>query len=82
MVRQVCADRNKPDGQFVLPGQLEAVTRFMQDLPIRKVPGIGKVPCLVQQPFSCWMVSDERKMDMPCFQLARTRTSEVYDRWA
>lgn len=42
---QVCADRNKPDGQFVLPGQLEAVNRFMRDLPIRKVPGIGKVLC-------------------------------------
>ena len=42
---QVCADRNKPDGQFVLPGQIEAVNRFMRDLPIRKVPGIGKVLC-------------------------------------
>eukprot|EP00208_Stichococcus_sp_RCC1054_P006025 CAMPEP_0206147638 /NCGR_PEP_ID=MMETSP1473-20131121/34031_1 /ASSEMBLY_ACC=CAM_ASM_001109 /TAXON_ID=1461547 /ORGANISM="Stichococcus sp, Strain RCC1054" /LENGTH=946 /DNA_ID=CAMNT_0053544649 /DNA_START=259 /DNA_END=3099 /DNA_ORIENTATION=+ len=43
MLAKVCADRNKPDGHYVLPGQLEAVTRFMQGLPIRKVPGIGKV---------------------------------------
>ena len=40
---QVCADRNKPDGQFVLPGQTDAVARFVDALPIRKVPGIGKV---------------------------------------
>ena len=40
---QVCADRNKPDGQFVLPAMLDAVNHFVLELPIRKVPGIGKV---------------------------------------
>ncbi len=40
---QVCADRNKPDGQFVLPATLDAVSHFISELPIRKVPGIGKV---------------------------------------
>ncbi len=40
---QVCADRNKPDGQFVLPATLDAVNHFVSELPIRKVPGIGKV---------------------------------------
>jgi nucleotidyltransferase/DNA polymerase involved in DNA repair len=40
---QVCADRNKPDGQYVLAATLDAVNHFVSELPIRKVPGIGKV---------------------------------------
>lgn len=40
---KICSDRQKPDGQFILEGTRAAVMAFMQDLPIRKVPGIGRV---------------------------------------
>ena len=40
---QVCADRNKPDGQFTLPPEVGAIMDFIATLPIRKVCGIGKV---------------------------------------
>lgn len=43
MLAKVCADRNKPDGQYVLAPRLTVITQFMQCLPIRKIPGIGKV---------------------------------------
>jgi DNA polymerase kappa len=43
MLAKICADFNKPDGQCVLPPDLDAITNFMSVLPIRKVPGIGKV---------------------------------------
>jgi DNA polymerase kappa len=34
---------NKPNGQFHLPSEREAITAFMRDLSIRKIPGIGRV---------------------------------------
>lgn len=40
---QVASDINKPDGQYVLPSSRAAVLSFVRTLPIRKVPGIGKV---------------------------------------
>ena len=43
MLAKVCSDMNKPDGQMLLPSTQEAVLGFVRSLPVRKVPGIGKV---------------------------------------
>lgn len=43
MLAKVCSDRNKPNGQYRLPPDREAVVAFIQSLPVRKVSGIGKV---------------------------------------
>uniref|UniRef100_A0A0D9VWE1 Calcium-transporting ATPase n=1 Tax=Leersia perrieri TaxID=77586 RepID=A0A0D9VWE1_9ORYZ len=43
MIAKVCSDINKPNGQFILPNDREAVTTFVSTLPIRKIGGIGKV---------------------------------------
>ncbi|KAG9355060.1 hypothetical protein JZ751_001773 [Albula glossodonta] len=43
MLAKVCSDKNKPNGQYRIPGERQTVMDFIQDLPIRKVPGIGKV---------------------------------------
>uniref|UniRef100_A0A3Q1ISC9 DNA polymerase kappa n=1 Tax=Anabas testudineus TaxID=64144 RepID=A0A3Q1ISC9_ANATE len=43
MLAKVCSDKNKPNGQYVLPSTREAVMDFVQALPVRKVSGIGKV---------------------------------------
>ncbi|KAM9391879.1 DNA polymerase kappa isoform 1-T4 [Pholidichthys leucotaenia] len=43
MLAKVCSDKNKPNGQYRLPSTREAVMDFIQNLPIRKVCGIGKV---------------------------------------
>uniref|UniRef100_A0A8C5QF49 DNA polymerase kappa n=1 Tax=Leptobrachium leishanense TaxID=445787 RepID=A0A8C5QF49_9ANUR len=43
MLAKVCSDRNKPNGQFTISHDRQAVMDFIKDLPIRKVPGIGKV---------------------------------------
>lgn len=40
---KICADINKPDGQYELPPSREAVLQFVCGLPTRKVPGIGRV---------------------------------------
>uniref|UniRef100_W5MDZ8 DNA polymerase kappa n=1 Tax=Lepisosteus oculatus TaxID=7918 RepID=W5MDZ8_LEPOC len=43
MLAKVCSDKNKPNGQYRIPSDREVVMNFIRDLPIRKVPGIGKV---------------------------------------
>ncbi|XP_061672013.1 DNA polymerase kappa isoform X1 [Syngnathoides biaculeatus] len=43
MLAKVCSDKNKPNGQYRLASTREAVMDFIQDLPVRKVSGIGKV---------------------------------------
>ncbi|XP_060617629.2 DNA polymerase kappa isoform X1 [Anolis sagrei] len=43
MLAKMCSDQNKPNGQFRIPPDREHVMNFIKDLPIRKVPGIGKV---------------------------------------
>ncbi|XP_063309695.1 DNA polymerase kappa isoform X1 [Pelobates fuscus] len=43
LLAKVCSDKNKPNGQYTVPPDRQAVMDFIQDLPIRKVPGIGKV---------------------------------------
>ena len=43
MLAKVCSDRNKPNGQFYLKPDRENVVDFVQNLPIRKISGIGRV---------------------------------------
>ncbi|KAK2151273.1 hypothetical protein LSH36_368g00004 [Paralvinella palmiformis] len=43
LLAKVCSDKNKPNGQFVIPSTRQAIFEFVRDLPIRKVFGIGKV---------------------------------------
>ncbi|GBG27876.1 DNA polymerase kappa [Hondaea fermentalgiana] len=43
MLAKIASDRNKPNGQCVVPWQPEKMLRFTRELAIRKVPGIGKV---------------------------------------
>ncbi|KAI2615978.1 DNA/RNA polymerase [Hypoxylon sp. NC1633] len=40
---KICSNMNKPNGQFVLPNDRNAIMAFMRDLPTRKVNGIGRV---------------------------------------
>ncbi len=40
---KICADINKPDGQYELPPRRDSVIEFVTNLPCRKVGGIGKV---------------------------------------
>jgi DNA polymerase kappa len=43
LLSKIATDINKPDGQCVVDSTREASMAFMRDLPIRKVPGIGRV---------------------------------------
>nr|QDO16285.1 DNA polymerase kappa [Lingulodinium polyedra] len=43
LLAKVCSDDNKPDGQSRIAPTREAVLEYLQDLPIRKISGVGKV---------------------------------------
>lgn len=40
---KICSDKNKPNGQFELASDRATIVRFMRDLPVRKIPGFGRV---------------------------------------
>lgn len=43
VLAKVCADLRKPDGQYRLESSPDAVRSFLRALPVRKVPGVGRV---------------------------------------
>ncbi|WVQ74022.1 hypothetical protein IAR50_003603 [Cryptococcus sp. DSM 104548] len=43
MLAKICSDKNKPNGQFELAFERAEIVRFMRDLPVRKIPGFGRV---------------------------------------
>ena len=40
---KICSDMNKPDGHFILKHDITIIENFVQDLAVRKIPGVGKV---------------------------------------
>jgi DNA polymerase kappa len=42
-VAKICSNKNKPNGQFCVPSDRNAVMAFMSSLPVRKVNGVGRV---------------------------------------
>ena len=40
---KICSNMNKPNGQYILTNDRQAIMSFMKDLPTRKVNGIGRV---------------------------------------
>lgn len=43
MLAKLGTDMNKPNGQFYIESDKEYIINFMNNLPIRKIPGIGNV---------------------------------------
>jgi len=43
MLAKICSELNKPNGQTILPNDEVEILKFMRDLPVRKIPGVGKV---------------------------------------
>uniref|UniRef100_A0A1I8J180 DNA polymerase kappa n=1 Tax=Macrostomum lignano TaxID=282301 RepID=A0A1I8J180_9PLAT len=43
MVAKIGSDFNKPNGQYRVAGSSDRVLEFIRQLPVRKVPGIGRV---------------------------------------
>ena len=43
MLAKIATDVNKPNGQHLVPSNLPAILSFISPLPVRQVPGIGKV---------------------------------------
>ncbi|KAL4993910.1 hypothetical protein BDV10DRAFT_177890 [Aspergillus recurvatus] len=42
-IAKICSNRKKPNGQFRVPNDKDAILEFMRELPMRKVNGVGRV---------------------------------------
>ncbi|KAG9125119.1 hypothetical protein FRC07_008915 [Ceratobasidium sp. 392] len=40
---KICSDLNKPNGQYTMPFDRDTILEFTQNLPMRKMPGTGRV---------------------------------------
>ncbi|KAJ5895669.1 hypothetical protein N7495_007360 [Penicillium taxi] len=40
---KISSNQNKPNGQFQVPNERNAIIEFMRELPVRKVNGVGRV---------------------------------------
>ena len=43
MLAKMMSEMNKPNGQTLIPNDEVEILKFMKDLPVRKIPGVGKV---------------------------------------
>ena len=43
MLAKICSDIKKPNGHCAVGSDPEEIKSFMATLPIRKIPGVGKV---------------------------------------
>jgi DNA polymerase kappa len=57
MIAKVCSDMNKPNGQYQVASSRQAVVDFMDKLPVRKVPGVGKVSLPSLSLCSCCLIA-------------------------
>ncbi|KAJ5580317.1 uncharacterized protein N7459_006302 [Penicillium hispanicum] len=42
-IAKIASNKNKPNGQFRVPNDRQAIMDFMRELPVRKVNGVGRV---------------------------------------
>lgn len=55
---KICSDKNKPNGQYVLEPTSKSVAAFVAALPVRKIPGVGRVTEHVLRAFNVELCSD------------------------
>jgi DNA polymerase kappa len=60
MLAKISADCNKPNGQFEIAPTKEAIGSFLENLPCRKVGGIGKVSERTLSELGCKTMGDVR----------------------
>ena len=58
MLAKIASDQNKPNGQCFVHPNHEDILEFLEKLPIRKVPGIGRVTEKILHSFNIETVSD------------------------
>src|SRR5215471_7762910 len=63
---KLASDWRKPDGLFVI--QPEDVVDFLSPLPVRRIPGVGKVTEEKLRNLEILTVADLRKLDLPTLQ--------------
>eukprot|EP00033_Pygsuia_biforma_P003382 GCRY01003705.1.p1 GENE.GCRY01003705.1~~GCRY01003705.1.p1 ORF type:complete len:724 (+),score=168.70 GCRY01003705.1:161-2332(+) len=58
MLAKIASDYRKPNGQYVVPPDLNRIMDFISPLPVRKVSGIGRVTAAILQGLGVHTVAD------------------------
>ena len=58
MIAKIAADKQKPDGQFIVGSSQEEVLSFVRSLPVRKIPGIGRMAEMMLNAFGVHTCGD------------------------
>lgn len=58
MLAKICSDFNKPNGQTYLEPDPQKIKDFMLKLPVRKVPGLGRMQELVYNELGIYTCED------------------------
>ncbi len=78
LLAKVCSDRNKPNGQCVLPQEAGAIRDFLRSLPLRKIGGIGRVSDRILREVlgatTCGELVEKRAMLLSVFGEASARS--------
>ncbi len=61
-IAKVASDWNKPDGQFVVPP--DAIDAFLEDLPVKRIWGVGKVTAEKLERHGIQTCGDVRRRDL------------------
>lgn len=82
MLAKICSDKNKPNGQFELVPDRAIITRFMRDLPVRKIPGFGRVTERCLEALGVEVSQDQDPLRQTCGDIW-TRRAELLamDHW-
>ncbi|ETO25273.1 DNA polymerase IV / kappa, partial [Reticulomyxa filosa] len=65
MLAKICSDKNKPNGQYQLAADARSIKEFMETLPVRKIPGIGKVTERILKEIGCEYCGDVTDTSRP-----------------
>ena len=55
---KLCSDINKPNGQFKLDSERDTILKFIENLPIRKINGIGPSTALILECYDIKVCKD------------------------
>eukprot|EP01064_Diplonema_japonicum_P019821 TRINITY_DN2867_c0_g1_i1.p1 TRINITY_DN2867_c0_g1~~TRINITY_DN2867_c0_g1_i1.p1 ORF type:complete len:643 (+),score=126.82 TRINITY_DN2867_c0_g1_i1:250-2178(+) len=59
MLAKIGADVNKPNGQFMVPRRTEDMLEWFHELPVRKIPGVGKVKeRVLKEAYNVYLIKD------------------------
>ena len=76
LLAKICSDKNKPNGQYHLGSTRREVREFIDNLPVRKLCGVGKVTERILEALDCKTCKDVVDNRAYLYKLLTTKAFE------